>query len=319
VTLKGSPPIANPKYSAVIPVFNSAAIVGETIRRTAAFFEACGFAYEIILINDGSSDGSWDVLCQNAEQNPHLVAINLLKNYGQHNALFCGLQNSTGDFVITLDDDMQNPPEEIFHLIETIQQGYDVVFGRFREKQHAQYRRTGSRLIALVNRRIFNQPKDLVVTNFRIIRRDVVDRICSYNTGYPYITGLVLMFSNHRANVWVEHQKRPVGKSNYNPIRIATLVTRILFNYSAAPLRLVSLMGAVISIFSFVLGAYFVLREVLIGFEVPGWTTIVVLLSFFNGVNIIILSMLGEYVIRMVKQFNSTQSYYVKDIIKSDA
>jgi len=314
-----TPPVAALKYSAVIPVFNSAKIVGDTIHQTVAFFEEHQLDYELLLVNDGSSDQSWEVLSEKAAENPHLIAINLLKNYGQHNALFCGLQQSTGDFVITLDDDLQNPPEEINHLIETIHQGYDVVFGRFREKQHAQYRRTGSRIIALVNRRIFNQPKDLVVTNFRIIRRDVVDRICNYHTGYPYITGLVLMFSNHRANVWVEHRKRPVGKSNYNFIRIASLVMRILFNYSAAPLRLVSAMGALISIFSFLLGIYFIVRELVIGFDVPGWTTIVVLLSFFSGVNIIILSMLGEYVIRMVKQVSSTQSYYVKEIVKSDA
>lgn len=305
-----------PRYSVIIPVYNSQAIVGETIDRTAAFFEGQGWDYEIICVNDNSPDQSWQVIADKAQANPHVIAINLLKNYGQHTAVYAGLRQMTGDYAITIDDDLQNPPEEIIHLVNKVQEGYDIVYGQFRRKEHAGYRRAGSRAIALINRRVFKQPKDLVVSNFRIIRRDVVERMVSYRTNYPYITGLSLMFSTHRANVLVEHMPRKVGRSNYNFFRIAALVTRILFNYSAYPLRIVSLIGFVVAILSFVVGVFYLIRALFIGISVPGWATVVVLLAFLSGVNTIIVSMLGEYLIRLVQQMSESNVYYVKEIIE---
>src|SRR5262245_23689081 len=218
-------------YSVVIPVFNSEEIVGETIRRTVAFFEGEHLSYEIILVNDASSDGSWEVLREAAARYPHVRVVNLLRNYGQHNANLCGLRRSKGDYVVTMDDDLQNPPEEIIHLIDEAMQGADAVFGEFRHKQASRHRRLGSIAIGLMNRRIFGQPPDLVVSNFRLLRRDVVDRICASRSAYPYITGQALLYSNRPANARVEHSPRPAGKSNYNPVRIARLVLRILFSY----------------------------------------------------------------------------------------
>jgi len=303
------------KYSVVIPVYNSSKIVGDTIDRTAAFFVGQGWNYEIIVVNDGSPDNSWDILREKAKENPCVIAINLLKNYGQHTAVFCGLQHSSGDYAITIDDDLQNPPEEIVHMVDAVLEGYDIVYGRFKRKEHANYRRAGSQLISLINRRIFQQPEDLIVSNFRIIRRDVVERMVNYRTNYPYITGLSLMFSSHRGNVWVEHKPRPVGKSNYNWFRILALVTRILFNYSAYPLRFVSLLGFAVSILAFVAGIYYLIRALFIGISVPGWASVVVLLSFFSGINTIIVSMLGEYLIRLVRQVSENSSYHLKEIL----
>jgi len=303
------------KYSVVIPVYNSATIVGETIDRTVFFFEKYGWDYELVLINDGSHDRSWDVLREKAFATPHIIAINLLRNYGQHTAVFCGLRKSTGDYVITLDDDLQNPPEEIIHLIEKSREGYDLVFGRFREKKHAWHRRLGSLLVCVINRRIFHQPKGLALTNFRIMKRDVVDKICSYRTRYPYIPGLALMFSINPANVWVKHQRRPLGKSGYGPFKIAKLLARILFNYSAFPLHVVGMVGLAASGLSFLLGLYYLGKAIFAGVGVPGWTTIVVLIAFFNGVAILILTMLGEYIVRLINQTSYTESYQVKEII----
>ncbi len=303
------------KHSVVIPVYNSAAVVGETIDRTVAFFEKRGWDYELILVNDRSRDQSWNVLQEKALTNVHIMAINMLQNYGQHTAVLCGFQRSTGDYVITLDDDLQNPPEEIIHLVEKAREGYDLVFGRFREKKHASYRRFGSILIRTINQRIFHAPPDLVLTNFRIVRRDVVDRICSYRTSYPYITGLSLMFCANPANVWVEHQARPVGKSNYSLFKIIELVMRILFNYSTYPLRLVSVAGLIISGLSFLLGLYFLGKAIFIGTNVPGWATTVVLISFFNGITLLIVSMLGEYIMRLLNQVSYTDYYEIKEIV----
>ena len=304
--------------SVIVPMFNEGPVIEHTIRAVSNELNSLLINWQLILVNDGSPDNSWTIVAEKAEANSHLIAIDLLRNYGQHNAVFCGLQHSSGDFVITMDDDMQNPPEEIVHLVNTILEGYDVVYGRFRTKQHAQYRRLGSQAISWVNQRIFHQPRDLVLTNFRILRRDVVERICAYQTSYPYITGLSLMFSSRRANVWVEHRPRPVGGSNYTLWRIATLVTRILFNYSAFPLRVVSVVGIGIALVSFLLGLYYLLRAVFVGINVPGWTTLIVLVSFFNGVLILILAMLGEYLVRLVNQVSSSKSYHIRQIVKKD-
>jgi len=302
----------NKRYSVVIPVFNSETIIGETIHRTVAFFKDRNLSYELILVNDCSRDRSWEVVQSKVREHDHLIAIDLLRNYGQHTAVFCGMQASTGDFVMTLDDDMQNPPEEMAHLIAKAGEGHDVVFGRFREKMHQSYRRGGSRLIGLLNKHVFRKPEDLVVSNFRIIRRDVVDAICAYRTQQPYITGLTLLFASDPANVWVEHRARPGGKSNYTSLRIAQLVMRILFNYSSFPLRVVTSIGFTVAVVSVVIGVVITLRTLLVGSRVPGWTTIISLTAFLGGVIIVILGMIGEYLIRLINQSSTIAPYHIR-------
>ncbi|HEV2436247.1 MAG TPA: glycosyltransferase family 2 protein, partial [Verrucomicrobiae bacterium] len=142
-------------FSVVIPVYNSAAIVAETVSQVRAFFLSQGYRYEIILVNDGSEDGSWNVVSGLARKFSGVVGINLLKNYGQHNANLCGFRESKGDYVITMDDDLQNPPAEIGKLIEAARQGHDLVVGRFESKQHRFIRRLGSRVVGWLNRRAF--------------------------------------------------------------------------------------------------------------------------------------------------------------------
>lgn len=305
-------------YSVIIPVFNSEPIIGATIDRTVAFFEAQGWEYELVLVNDGSSDRSWEIIREKAAVNPHLKAFNLLHNYGQHTALYCGLQRSSGDYVITMDDDLQNPPEEIVHLVTKAQEGHDLVFGRFRQKQHAGYRRLGTRLINGMNQYIFDKPKELVLSNFRIIRRDVVDRMRAYKTSYPYVPGLALMFATNPANTWVEHHPRPVGKSNYNLYKILELVMRIVFNYSSLPLRLVNFIGMAVAGLSFVLGVFYLARAIVVGISVPGWATLIVLLSFLNGLILLMLGMLGEYLVRLLNQVSSPQIYYIREMLNVD-
>ncbi len=224
-------------YSVVIPVYNSRDVVGSTIDRVVEVFEAAGLRYQVVLVNDGSRDGSWDVIADRARRSPHVVALDLLRNYGQHHANLAGLRESTGDFVITMDDDLQNPPDQLLLLIDRALEGHDVVFGRFERKQARGYRRLGSSMITLVNRRVFDQPPGLAVSNFRILRRDVVERICESRTAHPYITGQALMFSHDPADVLVRHDPRAIGTSNYGLRRIASLVLTILFSYSVFPLR----------------------------------------------------------------------------------
>lgn len=301
------------RYSVVIPVFNSAGIVRETVDRTADVFDSAGLDYELILVNDGSSDASWQVVCECAASHAQVVALNLLRNYGQHNANLAGLRESTGDYVITMDDDLQNPPDQALLLIAKAMQGYDVVFGRFTRKQAPGLRRLGTKLIAMVNRRVFYQPEGLTVSNFRILRRDVVDRICASRTAYPYITGQALLYSSNRANVEVRHDPRPIGKSSYGFVRLLRLVLTILFSYSLFPLRFAAATGFVIAAASFVLGGTYLVRGVVVGSQVEGWTTLIVLLALLSGVTIALLSMLGEYVIRTLHSVSSIEPYHITE------
>jgi polyisoprenyl-phosphate glycosyltransferase len=303
-------------YSIVIPVYNSEQVVGSTITRIVEVFEAAGLRHEIILVNDGSRDRSWDVIAERARTTPNVVAVNLLRNYGQHHANLAGMREATGDYVITMDDDLQNPPDQAPLLIEKAMAGHDVVFGRFERKQAAGYRRLGSKLINLVNRRVFAQPPDLAVSNYRVLRRDVVDRICSSRTAHPYITGQALLYSSNAADVLVRHDARPVGKSNYSLRRILALVFVILFSYSLFPLRAAAAGGFVVAALSFLLGAFYLARSIFVDVQVPGWTTIAVLLSLFSGVIIALLSMLGEYVVRTLNAVSEVEVYHVVERVR---
>ena len=304
-------------YSVVIPVFNSEGTVRKTVEDTVAFFESQGLAYEIILVNDGSQDDSWTVVKGLALANPRITAVNLLRNYGQHNANLCGFRHATGDYVITMDDDGQNPPGEIIHLIRSAAEGNDLVFGRYRAKEAHPIRILGSWIIGLINRRIFGQPSDLTVSNFRIIRRDVVDRICASRQSFPYITGLALINSRLRANVPVLHRAREQGGSNYTLARVFRLVMTILFSYSLFPLRFLGAVGLVVSTGSFLIGCVYLTWGLLHKVHVQGWTTVVVLLAFLNGMTILLLSMLGEYVVRILNQTSQNEPYHVIDTVSS--
>jgi glycosyltransferase involved in cell wall biosynthesis len=298
-------------YSVVIPVYNSEAIVAHTVSGVVDVLQREGLSYEVVLVNDGSRDRSWDVVSGLARDNASIIAVNLLHNYGQHNANLAGLREASGDFVITMDDDGQNPPDQLPLLIDEAMTGRDAVFGAFEHKQAPGFRRLGSTLIAAINRRIFGQPRDLRVSNFRILRRDVVERICASQTAHPYITGQALLYSANRSNVAVRHEPREAGASNYSLSRIIRLVFTILFSYSSYPLRLAALSGFVMAAISFVLGGIYLLMGIFGQTKVQGWTTIVVLLAVFNGFTIALLSMLGEYVVRTLNTVSAHETYHV--------
>lgn len=306
------------KYSVVIPVYNSEKVVGETVARTRAFFEAAKLDFEIILVNDASPDGSWRVISALARADRRIKAIALLRNYGQHNANLCGFRHATGDWLVTMDDDLQNPPEEITHLIAKAAEGHDLVLGRFRTKMHASYRRWGSKVVNWLNGRIFDKPEGLTLSNFRLLHKDVVRRICDYQSPFPYIPGLALMFSASPANVDVDHQPRRVGASSYTFSRIAKLVATILFNYSSFPLRLVMGVGLVVSLLSFLFGIAILIKGLVHGSAVPGWTTLVVLLAFFNGMLMLMVGILGEYMVRLLTQASGRSSYQVREVVDLD-
>lgn len=305
-------PPSGPKYSVVIPVYRSAPILPELLRRLDEFFDGNQLRHEYIFVNDGSPDESWSVLVRLKQGRDDIIAIDLMRNYGQHSAMFCGFQQATGDFVITMDDDLQNPPEEILHLIRKAEDGYDVVFGEFHQKMHGRIRAWGSRLIGWLNYRLFDKPPDLVLTNFRLIRREVVDAVCDYHTTFPYIPGLVLMSGRTFANAKVKHMPRTVGQSGYGVKTILQLVWRIVFNYSPFPMRLLCGIGGLASLASFLLGTIYLIRNLLFGTRVPGWTTLAVLLSFQTGFILLLFAAMGEYLVRIMGETSGRKAYRIR-------
>jgi len=298
--------------SVVIPVYRSATILPKTLERLDQFFAKHDYSHEIIFVNDGSPDNSWQVLKQLKGDRDDIVAIDLMRNFGQHSAMMCGLHESRGEYVVTMDDDLQNPPEEIVHLINKVEQGYDVVFGRFHQKIHGLIRRLGSRVVNWLNLKLFKKPADLTLTNFRIIRREAVDAACEFRTTFPYLPGILLMAGKTFANVDVEHHAREEGTSNYTAIVIARLIWRIIFNYSAFPLRFICGVGLATAVISFIVGLWLVARKISGDSQVPGWTSLVVLLSFYQGLILVLLAALGEYVVRIVNDVSGPRAFRVR-------
>ena len=304
--------------SVVVPAFNSERCIAITVARITQCMESLGKPYELIIVNDGSSDNTWSVLQRLAKVDLRIIAINLLRNYGQHSALMCGLRNSSGNFVVTMDDDLQNPPEEIPRLLKYCVEGnHDLVIGEFVEPMKARFRVIGTDVVNRIVTRVFNKPSGLKLSTFRVIRRDVVDRVCQSINTTPYITGELLFAAGSIANVSVRHDEREFGKSTYSPFKILNLLRRITFSYSIDLLRISCRIGTGIALITFLFSAGMLIRGSIVTGSAPGWTSMVITISFFSGIIIMLLSMIGEYLSVVLLQTLGTPAYRESLIIKN--
>lgn len=301
------------EYSVVIPIYNSEQSLEELCLRIRQVFTELNESYEIILVEDSSSDNSWQVMKTLRGNNTDIKIIQLMRNFGQQNALMCGFHNVTGRYIITMDDDLQNPPEEIPKLIDEIKKGYDSVIGALNVKQDTITKKTASFLIRSINTRIFNKPKNLKLSSFRIMTRALTDEIKILKTPYPYITGMLLSITTNIGNVTVKHEKRRYGRSMYNFSKLIKLAFNLIINYTSLPLKILTTIGIIVSVSSFVMGMYFSLKKILIGIPVPGWTSLVVLLSFFNGLLLTILSIMSEYLVRIISEVSNKQQFVIRE------
>lgn len=304
------------KLSVVIPVFRSENHIAQTVERVLGFADDSGINLELILVNDSSPDDVWAVLELLAQADPRVLAVSLSKNYGQHAANIVGFRYVTGDCVITMDDDLQNPPEQIPRLVERWSQGHDLVIGTFDSKKHDRLRSLGSRTMQTINRRVFATPEHLTMTNFRLIDRSIVERINHYNTPSPYTTGLAVMFATNPANVGVEHHERESGSSNYNLWRLGKLAWSIVFNYSNLPIKALVAVGSVGSLLAFVISVVLIVKAALAGSQVPGWTSLALLIALSNAVILAVLSIIGEYLLVLLRQLSSREHFYVERVLR---
>lgn len=300
--------------SVVIPVFNSAAVVGVTVEELLAEFDSQADRVEVILVDDRSQDGSWACIQELATRFPQVTGIRLLRNSGQHSALLAGLRASRGDYVVLMDDDGQNPPAEIASMISTSQLGqHDLVFGVPREKAHTRVRRVGSILVDRIVGLLFDKPSDVRISNFKVLARPLVERVCTYSSRAPYINAEVLLYCDSATSVLVEHRPRRAGDSQYSTLAIVKLVARLVFGYSVIPLRATTVVGVAIGLAGILLGIGLVIRALAVGVEVPGWTSLVVLFSTLQSIALIGLAFVGEYSIRALRLAENRPTYVVTE------
>ena len=306
----------NIEYCIVVPVFNSASGLKELFTRIASVFKNLNKTFEVIFVNDCSRDNSLSILQEIHSQNDNVIVIDLFSNFGQQNALMCGFQYCKGQYIITMDDDFQNPPEEIPKLINKLNEGYDVVYGTYIDKKDKFYKNLASVLFRKLNHKIFNVIDNLKFTSFRIVKRQIIDEIKNNKTSYPYISGMLVQVTRNIANVVLKHEKRKYGKSNYTFRKLVQISLNLIVNHSTLPLRYFSYIGMTISVLSVCLGLGYMINQLLLGQAPPGWTSIIVLVSFYNALILVIFFILGIYISRLLKESGNQKQYSVRRVLK---
>jgi len=297
--------------SVVIPVYRSEQSLEELTTRLLAVSTDMGRRLEIVFVDDRSPDQSWEVLMRLKEKHGSPLKIaRLLKNSGQHNALLCGFYLTTGDIVVTMDDDLQNPPEEIPKLIAAIEGGYDLVIGSYALKQHSAARNVGGDIVDRALRRIFKLPGDFQLTSFRAASRTVIENACNMGGVYPYITAMLLSHSANPINVEVRHEPRRHGRSNYNLNRSLSLAGNLILNYSSYPLYFVGLLSGFAFVFAFGFGAFITIRQLIHGSGVAGWASTVVIVSFLHALTLLCLLIFGIYLSRLNLQITQSKTRF---------
>jgi len=305
-------------YSVVIPVYNSESSLEEIYKRIRATFDKMSKSFEVIFVNDFSQDNSLNILkkIKNQNDSDRIIVIDLYNNFGQQNALMCGFDYCKGDFIITIDDDLQNPPEEIEKLIAKIDEGYDVVYGSYGKKKDKFHKNIGSILFRKINHKIFNVENNLIFTSFRIVRAAIIKQILNNKTSYPYISGMLVKITRNIANVNVKHEQRRVGESNYTLRKLVSISLNLIINHSIILLKIISNFGLFVSFLALFSGIWYIIEKLSSDGIFPGWTTIVVLLSFYNALILIILFIFGIYLSRLLKESSDQKQYAVKKVIK---
>ncbi len=307
-----------PGLSIVIPVYRGAATIGRVVAELSALRPEGGL--EIVLVNDGSPDDSGNV-CRALLPGATvpIVYIEHARNYGEHNAVMTGLRRASGDYVITMDDDLQNPPEEVVALYDHARNGaWDVVYTRYAVKQHAAWRNLGSRFANAVADRLLDKPRGLYLSSFRCMSRLVVESVACYTGPYPYVDGLIMQVTQRIDSIEVRHFPRIEGRSNYTLTRLVRLWLNLATSFSLAPLRLAIFLGGFMSVLGMI-GATATIAEALITRATPsGYASTMVVILLVGGVQSMILGILGEYVGRTFLSANGKPQGTVRSIERSD-
>jgi undecaprenyl-phosphate 4-deoxy-4-formamido-L-arabinose transferase len=304
--------------SVVIPVYNSADMLPALHERLQVVLTGMGKSFEVLYVDDGSQDASWTVLRQLQGNDPcHVVAIQLMRNYGQHNALMCGFRHARGDYIITMDDDLQHPPEELPKLLAAIDDAdLDLVYGAYDQKQHGATKNIASWVVNRFYRFVFQSP--VTVTAFRIVRRELMENILSYSLNFTFVDGLLAWNTRRTGEVRVAHHPRAKGRSGYRFGKLVTLALNLFTNFSLLPLQFVSFCGVSAAIAGLVLGFYYFYQHVTAHITVPGYASTIVSILVLGGLQLLGLGIMGEYVGRLHLNVNRKPQYSVRNVVSGD-
>lgn len=308
------------KYSFVIPCYNSEStisIVVEEISDTMKKENISYFDYEIILVNDYSKDNTSEKIKQLAQTNSNIIAIQFSKNFGQDSACLAGYAHTSGEYVITLDDDGQTPACEVMTLINKLEDGYDVVFGKYPQKHHSKFRNWGSKVNDFMACKLINKPKDLYLCSYFVARRFVIDEILNYDNPYPYIRGLLLRTTSNMCNVSINHRDRLVGESTYTLKKLISLWFNGFTAFSIKPLRVSVVIGLLSAVLSIFLIIYALFQKATDPSLELGWTSLISVISLFSGLILMTLGLIGEYIGRIYISLNKSPQYVIKEVIKA--
>ena len=303
----------DPELSLVIPVYNGSRTIGPLVEQTAKIFGSTSF--EIVLVNDGSEDDSERVCVKLAEKFPQNVTfVHLSRNFGEHSAVLAGFTQARGRYVAVLDDDGQNPPEEVVRMLDELKRkNYDVVYGHYIEKKHSWFRNLGSRFNDRIATLMLHKPKDLYLSSFKVMNRFLVNEIIKYRGPYPYADGLIYRVTRNIGQIPVEHRVSASGPSRYTLRRLVRLWLNMFLNFSIKPLRIsvyVGLLASCLSILSLVailIDKLWITKNVTVG--IP---TVLGSVVFFAGIQLMILGLVGEYLGRLYLDQTGTPQYVVR-------
>jgi glycosyltransferase involved in cell wall biosynthesis len=301
--------------SIVIPVYRSETILPELVKRLSEVLPGLATSYELVLVNDSSPDGSWEIITCLAEKFPWIHPINLMRNYGQHNALLCGIRAAQYGLIVTMDDDLQHPPEEISKLLAILDQGYDVVYGRPAEEQHGLLRDLASLTTKLALQSVMGAEIARNVSAFRAFRAEVANAFSHYEGAFVSIDVLLTWGTNRFAVTPVRHEPRSQGTSGYTFRKLVTHTMNMMTGFSTKPLQFASLIGFAFTLFGFGVLCYVLVRYFLQGTPVPGFPFLASIVALFSGAQLFALGIMGEYLARM--HFRSMQK--PPYVIRSDA
>ncbi|MBY4796996.1 glycosyltransferase family 2 protein [Collinsella sp. AGMB00827] len=306
-----------PLVSVVIPCYYSEQVIDRVVDLTAAALTELGHPFEFILVNDGSTDGTFDRIRELAQGPFAITGVNLARNFGQHAAIMCGLRHANGDLVLVMDDDLQTHPSQIGLLLEEACQGWDVVFAAYGDLREAWWRRLGSGFTVWTMRALTGRPRGIEVSNFFVMRRFVAEELTRYEGPFVYIQGLLFKATHHMANVSVQHFDREVGRSGYTLKSLIALWSTVL-NFSMVPLRLASILGAGVGGVGFVGAIVLAIRRLLDPSLQLGWSSLMVTILICAGCILLCLGVMGEYLGRLFMTVNRSPQYVERESVLAD-
>lgn len=306
------------KISFVIPCYNSSKTIESVVNEIVTTVNQRDDEYEIILVNDCSTDDVWNVIKKLRKDNRRIKGICFAKNFGQHSALMAGYNKASGDIVVSLDDDGQTPADEVYSLIDKLNEGYDVVYASYDHKQHSSARNLGTKLNNMMCEKLLGKPKGLTITSYFVAKRFVIDEIKKYSNSYAYVPGLVLRTTNSIASVPVNHRAREEGKSGYSFTKLIALCMNGFTAFSVKPLRISTFIGMMTAVIGFIY-CIFILVNKIINPKVPiGWTSTIGVMLLIGGMILFVLGMIGEYLGRAYISLNNSPQYVIKEETDAD-